>query len=68
MNCPICGQTNHCGVESEPSSQSGSACWCFQASIPAELIALVPPEQRGKSCICQNCVKAYHESNKESSA
>ncbi|WP_307200801.1 cysteine-rich CWC family protein [Paenibacillus harenae] len=68
MNCPICGQPNHCGVATSSINESGSACWCFHVSIPDGLIALVPPHLRGKSCICRSCVDAYHESDKESSA
>lgn len=54
--CPICGAPNECGAE------SGSAtCWCYNAKIPAERLALVPPELRGKACICKRCALGERE-------
>ncbi|WP_199227888.1 cysteine-rich CWC family protein [Haliea alexandrii] len=53
--CPLCGESNACGVGSTQS------CWCASASIPAGLIALVPAAARQKACICQACVRLYNQ-------
>jgi len=54
--CPICGGTNACGnlsVDSNPAD-----CWCYKADmiISQTLLEQVPSTQRGKACICQQCV------------
>ncbi|EFM10433.1 hypothetical protein PaecuDRAFT_2869 [Paenibacillus curdlanolyticus YK9] len=53
--CPLCGGDNRCG-QLIPST-NGEGCWCLRASIPAALLALVPPELTGKACICRSCVE-----------
>ncbi|MDN3651023.1 cysteine-rich CWC family protein [Reinekea marina] len=54
--CPFCQQDNSC------SAQSKEPCWCFNVSIPNELVALVPPQQINKHCICSVCLSKYQES------
>ena len=44
--CPLCGDTNECGV-----AAGKSTCWCFATAIPAEVLARVPVEQRNRACI-----------------
>lgn len=51
--CPFCAKPNLCGV----SAPGG--CWCGKVEIPMELIEMLP--ERGKSCICRNCVDAFHK-------
>ncbi len=40
-------------------AESTEVCWCVNAVIPSELIALVPEELINKSCICNNCVALF---------
>ena len=51
--CPFCQNKNACMAEST------EVCWCVNAVIPSELIALVPEELKNKSCICNNCVALF---------
>ena len=59
--CPLCGGANDCGAE---TAESALDCWCFRASIPAELLKSVPEHLVGVSCICLGCVERFHESAK----
>ncbi|REK75703.1 hypothetical protein DX130_01070 [Paenibacillus paeoniae] len=54
--CPLCGGGNSCAALLEENPRD---CWCFHAAIPKELLARIPEEARGKSCVCENCVRAY---------
>ncbi|MDO8336251.1 MAG: cysteine-rich CWC family protein [Candidatus Saccharibacteria bacterium] len=56
--CPLCGQPNQC-TPAETGSFA-STCWCKAEIFPPGLLALVDPEQRNKSCICQQCVNRFH--------
>ena len=56
--CPLCGGTNDCGL-CTPNIHAGR-CWCEAESIPAALIARVPPALRGRACICRDCITAFH--------
>jgi hypothetical protein len=51
--CPLCGGTNNCGV-----AQGQSACWCFSTSIPPEVLAQVPEDERNVACVCQRCAES----------
>ena len=50
--CPLCGGPNDCGVVA-----GKGPCWCFATDVPAEVIAQVPPEQRGTVCVCARCAQ-----------
>lgn len=50
--CPLCRQPNACGAAS-------ARCWCFDVVVPPALLARVPQAQRGRACICRNCIAAY---------
>lgn len=52
--CPLCGETNRCGVAAGQTS-----CWCMQVTIPGELLQRLPAEAQGKACVCQACVDAF---------
>jgi hypothetical protein len=52
--CPLCQQNNLCGVNDK------EACWCVSSSIKRELLALVPKELSGKSCVCQQCIDKFN--------
>ena len=51
--CPLCGEPNECGV-----AAGKSTCWCWSAEVPAEALARVPEELRGKICVCEKCARA----------
>jgi len=51
--CPFCQSSNHCMAHKIQS------CWCAKTKIEKELIALLPPEQKKKSCICFACNQAF---------
>jgi hypothetical protein len=51
--CPICGNDNACGL-----AAGQTTCWCFEATIPADVLDRVPPEARDRSCICPTCAAA----------
>jgi hypothetical protein len=48
--CPLCGDGNACGM-----AEGASSCWCFEATIPPEVIERVPAEARDRACVCQGC-------------
>ncbi len=41
--------------------KSDKPCWCTDAVIPAELIAIVPAQFQQKSCICAACINLFNE-------
>jgi len=57
--CPICGQTNACGMELAKLKGLGEPehCWCMNASFAPELFANLPESLLGKACICASCAK-----------
>jgi hypothetical protein len=56
--CPLCGGENDCAAE---SAEAELDCWCFRASIPAELLKRVPEPFLGVSCICRHCVEQFQK-------
>lgn len=54
MQCPLCQQNNHCGVNGIDE------CWCVSSDIKPELLTKVPKELAKKSCICQQCIDKYN--------
>lgn len=50
--CPLCRRGNRCQAE-------GRTCWCFDLSIPKELIEMIPERLRNKACICEYCVTEF---------
>ncbi|MCE0494709.1 cysteine-rich CWC family protein [Vibrio salinus] len=57
--CPLCGQPNLCVNLGD--SDVMKSCWCNDPSIvfPKALLAQLPPEKRGKACICRACVLKF---------
>jgi hypothetical protein len=51
--CPLCGETNECGV-----AAGKSTCWCFSTPVPPEVLAQVPEDQQGRTCVCERCAAA----------
>lgn len=54
--CPLCGLSNGC-------TAANGECWCFHKKVPIGLRRLVPDALKGKACICERCVDAYHAEN-----
>lgn len=52
--CPICKKENKCAavLGTDPMK-----CWCMTINVPKELLATIPEEERGKSCVCKECVE-----------
>ena len=57
--CPVCGQPNLCAMEVQttPGLES-QACWCTHVDFSLDLLARIPPELRGLSCICASCARS----------
>ncbi len=48
--CPVCGESNACGM-----SQGKSDCWCFGRVIAEAALARVPVAKQNLACICGRC-------------
>ncbi len=59
--CPLCGGANNCQL-CTPNTYKGP-CWCEPMLIPEMLLARVPLELRDQTCICRECVAAFHRGN-----
>jgi hypothetical protein len=59
-SCPLCSNTNLCGV-----NNTTKPCWCMLEKVPNELIQQVPAKAKGKSCICQACIKKFNLSQED---
>lgn len=59
--CPLCGKPNLCQAGIDDVS-----CWCEKKAvvIPAGLKNKLPFTMQNQSCICQECVDAYHKENR----
>jgi prepilin-type N-terminal cleavage/methylation domain-containing protein/prepilin-type processing-associated H-X9-DG protein len=55
--CPLCGAVNECQLASPVAGKA--PCWCFNADLPAELLARVPEKFRDRACICRACVEKF---------
>ena len=53
--CPLCLKINHCDVQSQ------QGCWCMNTKVPKALLAKIPEQLKGKSCICNACIKRYQQ-------
>ena len=57
--CPLCGQANACAMEVERATGTKQPpCWCTQVDFSADLLDRLPPEARGKACICAACASS----------
>lgn len=54
-SCPLCGGPNGCAAAAQGTFDT--PCWCTQARFSAELLARVPPADRGRACICSRCAQ-----------
>ena len=48
--CPLCGDGNACGM-----AEGAETCWCFDTTVPDEVIDRVPAEARDVACVCRAC-------------
>lgn len=55
--CPVCGKANGCYMV---AGKDPSACWCMTTKVPKDLLATIPAEKRGKSCVCKECVTNHN--------
>ena len=55
LRCPLCGGPNACAAASTGSFDA--PCWCRDATFTSELLARVPPAERGRSGICCACAE-----------
>ncbi|TFY98101.1 cysteine-rich CWC family protein [Ramlibacter rhizophilus] len=56
--CPLCQRPNACALEeARRTGQAQGPCWCTQAAFSPALLAQLPPEARGKACICAACAR-----------
>lgn len=51
--CPLCGRPNECAAARH--GRLDVECWCTRTRVNPESLALVPPELRGKACLCREC-------------
>ncbi len=56
--CPLCGKQNRCAVV---AGTDPFKCWCNTTKVPKELLDRVPEEQKGKACVCRDCIEKYLE-------
>ncbi|MEO8902411.1 MAG: cysteine-rich CWC family protein [Polyangiaceae bacterium] len=48
--CPVCGETNACGM-----TQGKTECWCMAVNIPEAALAGIPTAAKNVACICARC-------------
>jgi hypothetical protein len=57
--CPVCGQPNQCAMEIQKATGlEQQACWCTHVDFSRDLLARIPPELQGMSCICARCAQS----------
>lgn len=62
--CPLCGKPNRCGEKPVINNEEMKYCWCAYETFPRELLDRVPAENKGKACICINCINKFKEQKK----
>ncbi|NIB44518.1 cysteine-rich CWC family protein [Pseudomaricurvus alkylphenolicus] len=58
-SCPLCGGDNECGNLAPTAGDADFYCWCMDESIDPAMLENLPPESRGKRCVCRACVLSY---------
>ncbi len=53
--CPLCGRDNTCAMASAGDATAANPCWCTNVAIPAEVLARIPVDARGRACLCRAC-------------
>lgn len=54
--CPVCGESNACGM-----LQGKSKCWCMSVEIPQAALDRIPEAAKNVACICSRCAAAQLE-------
>ncbi len=49
--CPLCQGQNDCGV-----AAGRGVCWCFSATVPAEVRERMPEVALDQACDCRGCL------------
>lgn len=57
--CPLCGGPNQCALAVDAAA---TECWCDSVVFPDELLAQIPEDAVGKTCVCQKCLAQFQES------
>jgi hypothetical protein len=58
--CPLCGRPNRCALAA--GSSAVAPCWCADAAISRDRLALVPEAARRVACLCAACAAPKEES------
>ncbi|WP_019029258.1 cysteine-rich CWC family protein [Colwellia piezophila] len=53
--CPLCEQSNRCDVNAK------QGCWCLNIQVPPALLAQIPAELKGISCVCNACITRFNQ-------
>ncbi|SHF68401.1 Cysteine-rich CWC [Marinomonas polaris DSM 16579] len=53
MKCPFCLTDNGCALD------DSQTCWCFNVTVPDDMVALIPSQQKGSVCVCLQCIEFY---------
>jgi hypothetical protein len=54
--CPLCGTRNGCAMEAARETGAPQPpCWCMAADFGRAPLSRLPPELRGKACLCARC-------------
>ena len=62
LNCPVCGQTNKCGVANGECYDEGiGLCWCMKKPHPKEFIEFLRERHGGGQCLCRDCLEKLYE-------
>ena len=57
--CPICGKPNECAASASGSFEV--ECWCKEVNFSESLLAKIPPDLKGKACICRSCAEGTND-------
>jgi hypothetical protein len=58
--CPLCCEPNACGLV-----EGRASCWCFSATIPADVLQRVPAAAQGVACVCSACASGHRSRARE---
>ena len=54
--CPLCQGPNQCAIVANNGDEDAcSSCWCKNVQVPANVLAQIPKQARGRACICAQC-------------
>ncbi len=54
-HCPLCSQPNACAASACGSFDVD--CWCRRTAFDESVLARIPPESRGRACVCERCAQ-----------